>query len=79
MNLFRSEEHARRWPEFEPALADTLLPVARWAEIFATPMFRNRGRADFVSWLASPEGVAGRQQLMAMLPTGAKPPTTTPT
>lgn len=76
MNLFRSEEHARRWSEFNPDTADTILPVARWAEIFATPMFRNRPRPDFVSWLASDEGVAGRRQLVTMLPPGAKPPAT---
>lgn len=74
MNLFRSEEHARRWSEFNPDTADTILPVARWAEIFATPMFRNRTRPDFVSWLTSDEGVAGRRELMAMLPGGALPP-----
>jgi hypothetical protein len=73
MNLFRSEEHARRWSEFNPEHDDTILPVTRWAEIFATPMFRNRPRPDFVSWLASPDGVSARQGLMAMLPLSARP------
>ncbi len=73
MNLFRSEEHAQQWSEFEPALADTILPVSAWAEIFATPMFRARIRPDFVSWLQSDEGRAGRTELMQMLPESARP------
>jgi hypothetical protein len=73
MNLFRSEEHARRWSEFNPDLADTILPVAGWAEIFATPMFRNRGRADFVTWLSTDDGVAARRRLITMLPESARP------
>lgn len=73
MNLFRSEEHARNWSEFEAVHADTILPVTGWSEIFATPMFRNRPRPDFVSWLASDDGVAARRQLMTMLPESARP------
>lgn len=68
MNLFRSEEHARRWEEFDPEWERTLRPVAFWAELFATPMFRERGRADYISWLRSAEGRAAVAQLRAGLP-----------
>ena len=58
MNLFRSEEHARRWEEFEPKMAAMLHPVQWWADTFATPMFRARARSDFVSWMSGDEGAA---------------------
>jgi hypothetical protein len=51
MNLFRSEEHARNWPGFNPEQEQNLLPVAAWAERFSAPMFRNRARPDYISWL----------------------------
>jgi hypothetical protein len=68
MNLFRSEEHARAWAAFDPAFAHTLRPLAVWAERFSGAMFRERGRPDYVSWLAawraSPEARAWRESLM---------------
>lgn len=63
MNLFRSEENARRWDEFDADMEWTLHPVAWWAETFATPMFRARARPDFISWLASDEGKQGMLSL----------------
>ncbi len=51
MNLFRSEEHARNWSEFDAAFAENLQPLSRWAERFSAPLFRNRGRPDYISWL----------------------------
>ncbi len=68
MNLFRSEEHARRWVGFDDAMASSLMPVARWAEIFANPIFRERGRHDYISWLRSDDGVAAFTRLRAELP-----------
>ncbi|HLZ72111.1 MAG TPA: hypothetical protein VKV26_19570 [Dehalococcoidia bacterium] len=59
MNLFRSEEHARRWAEFDPAFAELLQPLDHWAERFSAPLFRNRGRADYITWLLSER--AGRR------------------
>lgn len=53
MNLFRSEEHARAWREFNPDTARLLRPLAAWAERFSGPMFRERGRPDYVSWLTA--------------------------
>lgn len=58
MNLFRSEEHARRWSEWSEDMAWTLHPLQWWADTFATPMFRARSRSDFISWSASDDGAA---------------------
>lgn len=63
MNLFRSEEHAREWEEFEPRLSHLLRPVEWWAETFAAPMFLARARADFISWATGPEGAAAFEEL----------------
>ena len=56
MNLFRSEEHARRWERFTLDTEATLKPVAEWADIFANPYFRQRVRDDFISWARSEAG-----------------------
>ncbi len=40
MNLFRSEEDARRWAQFDPAWTANLRPVSAWIERFAAEMFR---------------------------------------
>jgi hypothetical protein len=48
MNLFRSEEDARNSATFNADWAHMLMPVARWAEIFSSPMFRERGRSDYI-------------------------------
>ncbi len=67
MNLFRSEEHARRWVEWDEDMAWSLRPVQWWADTFATPMFRARGRTDFISWSAGPEGAAAWAELRGRL------------
>ena len=69
MNLFRSEEHARSWDGFNPAMAASLMPVARWAEIFSNPFFQERGRTDYISWAQSDDGKAAFIQLRGDLPT----------
>ena len=48
MNLFRSEEHAKRWPLYSQATEDYILPVATWAEIFSGPMLSERLSADYL-------------------------------
>jgi hypothetical protein len=48
MNLFRSEQHARNWREWNEELNWTLQSGAWWAETFSMPIFRNRARTDFV-------------------------------
>ena len=68
MNLFRSEEHARRWNSYDDALASSLRPVAEWADIFSNPFFRERGRSDYISWTRSDEGRDAFVALRARLP-----------
>jgi len=48
MNLFRSEEHAKRWPLYSQATEDYILPVATWAEIFSGPLFTERLSSDYL-------------------------------
>lgn len=68
MNLFRSEEHARSWSGFNPAMASSLMPVRDWAAIFATPFFTQRGRPDYLSWTRTEAGVAAFAELRSRLP-----------
>ena len=68
MNLFRSEEHARRWSGFDEAMESALMPVTEWAELFSNPFFRERGRDDYISWTRSDDGVAAFGALRAGLP-----------
>ena len=71
MNLFRSEEHARRWDGFDPSMAQAVKPVAEWADIFANPFFRERSRPDYLSWTRSEEGAAAFAALRSRLPVPA--------
>ncbi|MCP3936485.1 MAG: hypothetical protein GY708_14050 [Actinomycetia bacterium] len=68
MNLFRSEEHARSWNGFDESMASSLMTVARWAEIFSNPFFRERGRTNYISWTRSAEGAEAFKQLRSDLP-----------
>jgi hypothetical protein len=52
MNLFRSEEHARRWSKFDPAYEMNLKPVSFWAERFSAERFKARSRTDHFTWCA---------------------------
>ena len=63
MNLFRSEEHAKNRSKYEPESADGILPLAQWAEIFSTPLFRNRMQADYLSQRG--DNLAGLTQAFA--------------
>jgi hypothetical protein len=68
MNLFRSEEHARNWSDFDPAMADRMLrPVDWWADVFANPFFRERHRPDYITWTQGDEGQAAFAELRANL------------
>ncbi|MBI3514270.1 MAG: hypothetical protein HY060_09445 [Proteobacteria bacterium] len=49
MNLFRSEEHARRWSRFRAEAAGGLLPLADAMAIMSTPRHRDRLSGRFVS------------------------------
>ncbi len=72
MNLFRSEEHARRWDGYLDDMASSLMPVAEWADIFSNDFFRERGRRDYISWTRSEEGRAAWQALRDRLPRRAE-------
>lgn len=48
MNLFRSEEHVRRWPLYSSAAEDYILPVPTWLEIFSGRLFRERLADDYL-------------------------------
>ena len=68
MNLFRSEEHARRWKMFKPEMEKTLRPVSFWADLFSEQLFRQRSRPDYMTWLRSDEGRESIASLLARMP-----------
>ena len=51
MNLFRSEEHARRWPQFNPAseAGQGFIALADLAAFFATESRHHMLDADYLS------------------------------
>jgi hypothetical protein len=49
MNLFRSEEHARKWSGFKPDTDEGLMPLADLVQLFSGNYFRRRSDADWVS------------------------------
>ncbi len=53
MNLFRSEEHARRWKDFDADFESNLQPLSFWLERFSAEGFRARSRDDYISWRAA--------------------------
>ncbi len=48
MNLFRSEEHARKWSLYHRADDDYILPVADWAIVFTASLFKTRLYEDYL-------------------------------
>ena len=68
MNLFRSEEHARKWDGFDESMASALKPISEWAEIFSNEFFRQRNRPDYLSWMGTEEGQAAFAELRSRLP-----------
>jgi hypothetical protein len=54
MNLFRSEEHARRWPQFNPASEVGFISLPELAGFFGTETRRHMLDADYLSaWLGA--------------------------
>jgi hypothetical protein len=53
MNLCRSEEHVRNWSRFNAEYEQGLAPLSFWVERFSAPLFRERGRPDYISWYLS--------------------------
>lgn len=49
MNLFRSEEHVRRWSLYFREAEDYVMPVSAWATVFSAPLFRKRLEPDYLS------------------------------
>jgi len=49
MNLFRSEEHVRRWPLYFRQDDDYVLPLSDWATVFSASLFRRRLQPDYLS------------------------------
>ncbi len=49
MNLFRSEEHARRWTLYHRDVDDYIMPVSDWGTVFSASMFRNRLDIDYLA------------------------------
>ena len=50
MNLFRSEEHVRRWSLFNPASREGLIPLGDLASLFGTPSRRHLLDDDYLSF-----------------------------
>ena len=48
MNLFRSEEHVRRWSLYYPTAEDYIMSVADWGKVFSVSTFRNRLDEDYI-------------------------------
>ena len=48
MNLFRSEEHVRNWSLYAPESADGIMPLADYAILFSTGLFRERLQPDYL-------------------------------
>jgi hypothetical protein len=49
MNIFRSEDHVKRWPLYVRMAEDYIMPVADWVQVFSGPLFRNRIDQDYLS------------------------------
>jgi hypothetical protein len=49
MNLFRSEEHLKNWRQYDPASAESIMPLSSWALAFSGPLFKNRLEQDYLS------------------------------
>ena len=52
MNLFRSEEHAKRWSLYERSIDDYVMPVADWGTVFEASMFRKRLDPNYLTYSA---------------------------
>jgi hypothetical protein len=49
MNLFRAEEHARRWSRFEPRSEEGFITLADLAGFFGTESRRHMRDVDYLS------------------------------
>ena len=66
MNLFRSEEHARRWTQFNPASGIGFISLPELAGFFGTETRRHMLDADYLSaWF--PKRAAERREHMTRI------------
>ena len=66
MNLFRSEEHARRWTQFNPASEIGFISLPELAGFFGTETRRHMLDADYLSvWF--PKRAAERRDYMTRI------------
>jgi len=66
MNLFRSEEHARRWARFNPASEVGFISLPELAGFFGTETRRHMLDADYLSvWF--PKRAAERREYMTRI------------
>jgi hypothetical protein len=66
MNLFRSEEHARRWTQFNPASEVGFISLPELAGFFGTETRRHMLDADYLSvWF--PKRAAERREYMTRI------------
>lgn len=48
MNLFRSEEHAKSWSNYNPESERSILPIADWTYAMSSPVFSRRLDDDYL-------------------------------
>jgi len=66
MNLFRSEEHARAWAQFNPAAEQGFISLADLVGMFGTQTRRHMLDADYLSkWY--PQRAAERRDYLARI------------
>jgi len=66
MNLFRSEEHARRWAQFNPASEVGFISLPELAGFFGTETRRHMLDADYLSvWY--PKRAAERREYVTQI------------
>jgi hypothetical protein len=55
MNLFRSEEHVRKWSGFKSGTEEGIIPLLDMAKVFSGSFFRRRLDVDYVSHMGEYE------------------------
>jgi hypothetical protein len=66
MNIFRSEEHLRRWEGYQEKKREGYISLDSLMQLFSGPFFTNRGNADYVSHMS--EYMAGFMEELDRLP-----------
>lgn len=52
MNLFACEDNVLKWSQTDPASGDGIRPLADWAFVFSTDLFRRRLDPNYLSNMA---------------------------